>query len=372
MQRIPHAVIEGAVITCHAIGANTAFIYLRGEYLQEFESWPPRSRRPRRPGYVGPNVARVGHVGHDRHPPRRRRLHLRRGDRAPRVARGQARPAALEAAVPGHLRRLRLADAHQQRRDDRDRPDDRSKWAARSTRSSASRTRRERGVFSLSGNVANGGNYELELGTPLRELDLRHRRRHPGRTRAEGLIPGGSSVPVLTADEIDTPLDFDSMAAAGTMLGSGAVIVIDDRACMVQLGLRVAQFYMHESCGKCTPCREGTRWMVQILRKLEDGRRRAGRARPAPRRLRPDPRQLPLPARRRGGDADRELRREVPRGVPAAHRRGRLSVRRRVVARRRDRAGRPAPRPPARPDRGPRPCVTCPLPDCRSGRGPSS
>ena len=78
-------------------------------------------------------------------------------------------------------------------------------------------------------------------------------------------------MPVMTADEVDTPLDFDSMAAVGTMLGSGAVIVIDERCCMVQLGLRVAQFYMHESCGKCTPCREGTRWMVQLLRKIEDG-----------------------------------------------------------------------------------------------------
>ena len=77
---------------------------------------------------------------------------------------------------------------------------------------------------------------------------------------------------MLTAGEIQYPLDFDSMAEAGTMLGSGAVIVIDDRCCMVQLGLRVAQFYEHESCGKCTPCREGTRWMVQILRAIDEGR----------------------------------------------------------------------------------------------------
>jgi NADH-quinone oxidoreductase subunit F len=77
---------------------------------------------------------------------------------------------------------------------------------------------------------------------------------------------------VLTAGEIQYPLDFDSMAQAGTMLGSGAVIVIDERCCMVQLGLRVAQFYMHESCGKCTPCREGTRWMVQLLHAIEEGR----------------------------------------------------------------------------------------------------
>src|SRR4029450_4916371 len=70
----------------------------------------------------------------------------------------------------------------------------------------------------------------------------------------------------------DTALDFDSMAAAKTMLGSGAGIVIDDRCCMVQLGLGIAQFYMHDTCGKCTPCREGTRWMVQILEKIEEGR----------------------------------------------------------------------------------------------------
>jgi NADH-quinone oxidoreductase subunit F len=76
---------------------------------------------------------------------------------------------------------------------------------------------------------------------------------------------------VLTADQLDLTYDHDAFTAAGTMMGSGGVIVIDDRACMVQLGLRVAQFYMHESCGKCTPCREGTRWMVQLLHKIEDG-----------------------------------------------------------------------------------------------------
>ena len=75
----------------------------------------------------------------------------------------------------------------------------------------------------------------------------------------------------MTPDQIDTPLDFNSVAESGSQLGAAAVIVIDDRACMVQLALRASQFYMHESCGKCTPCREGTRWMVQLLRKIEDG-----------------------------------------------------------------------------------------------------
>ena len=86
------------------------------------------------------------------------------------------------------------------------------------------------------------------------------------------IIPGGSSVPVFTPDQIDTPADFDSIQAAGSVLGSAAIIAVDDRACMVQLALRVAQFYMHESCGKCTPCREGTRWMVSLLEKIESGR----------------------------------------------------------------------------------------------------
>jgi NADH-quinone oxidoreductase subunit F len=131
-------------------------------------------------------------------------------------------------------------------------------------------------VFSLSGNVVTGGNFELPLGTSLRELIYDLGGGIPDGRELKAIIPGGSSVPVLTADQVDTPLDFDAVAEAGSMLGSGAVIVIDDRCCMVQLGLRVAQFYMHESCGKCTPCREGTRWMVQILQKLEDGRATQG------------------------------------------------------------------------------------------------
>jgi NADH-quinone oxidoreductase subunit F len=82
---------------------------------------------------------------------------------------------------------------------------------------------------------------------------------------------GGSSFPVMTPGDLDTPLDADSLGTKGYFIGSGVVTVIDDRACIVQFALRVAQFYMHESCGKCTPCRVGTRWLVQILRAVENG-----------------------------------------------------------------------------------------------------
>ena len=127
-------------------------------------------------------------------------------------------------------------------------------------------------VFSLSGNVAQPGNYERPLGITLRELIYDVAGGIAGGRELKAVIPGGSSVPVLTPAEIDTPMDYDSIQAAGSFFGSAAIIVVDDRCCMVQLALRAEQFYMHESCGKCTPCRVGTRWLVQILTKLEEGR----------------------------------------------------------------------------------------------------
>jgi NADH-quinone oxidoreductase subunit F len=127
-------------------------------------------------------------------------------------------------------------------------------------------------VFSLSGDVANPGNYELPHGISLRELIYDVGGGVAGGRELKAIIPGGSSTPILTAEEVDTRLDFDSLVAVGSGIGSAGVIVIDDRCCMVQLGIRVSQFYEHESCGKCTPCRVGTRWLTQILRKIEDGR----------------------------------------------------------------------------------------------------
>jgi NADH-quinone oxidoreductase subunit F len=127
-------------------------------------------------------------------------------------------------------------------------------------------------VFSLSGDVVNPGNYELPHGITLRELIYDVGGGVPGGRELKAIIPGGSSTSILTGVEIDTPLDFTSLVQAGSSIGSAGVIVIDDRCCMVQLGIRVSQFYEHESCGKCTPCRVGTRWLTQILQKIEEGR----------------------------------------------------------------------------------------------------
>jgi NADH-quinone oxidoreductase subunit F len=131
-------------------------------------------------------------------------------------------------------------------------------------------------VVSLSGNVVNGGNYEINAGTSLRELIYDIGGGIPEGRELKAVVPGGSSTVILTADEIDVGYDFDSLLKLGTAMGSAGIVVLDDRCCIVQLGIRFSEFYEHESCGKCTPCREGTRWLTAILRKLEDGRATQG------------------------------------------------------------------------------------------------
>jgi NADH-quinone oxidoreductase subunit F len=268
MFRVPHRLIEGCLITVHAIGSERVFIYIRGEYLAEFEILRSALDEVRAAGLLG-GVTIVLHRGAGAYicgeeSALLESLEGKRGQPRsrppyPAVSGLYAAPTLINnvetiATVP---KIFELGGAE---------------YAKIGKPPDSAGTR----VFSLSGNVVRGGNYELPLGTSLRELIYDIGGGIPDGRELKAVIPGGSSVPVLAANQIDTPLDAASMAEKGTMLGSGAVIVIDDRACMVQLGLRVAQFYMHESCGKCTPCREGTRWMVQLLDKIENGRAEQG------------------------------------------------------------------------------------------------
>jgi NADH-quinone oxidoreductase subunit F len=262
MLRVPHRLIEGCLITAHAIGCTQVFIYIRGEYLTEFEVIRDALDEVREAKLLD-GVTIVLHRGAGAYicgeeTGLLESLEGKRGQpRAkppfPAIQGLYASPTLINnvetiATVP---KVLELGGGE---------------YAKLGVQNSTG-TR----VFSLSGNVVNGGNYELELGTTLRELIYDIGGGIPDGRELKAIIPGGSSTPILRADEVDTALDFDAIAAVGSMLGSGAIVAIDDRCCMVQLGLRVAQFYMHESCGKCTPCREGTRWMVQILRKIEEG-----------------------------------------------------------------------------------------------------
>jgi NADH-quinone oxidoreductase subunit F len=270
MARIPHMFVEGIVIAAHAISASAAFIYIRGEYLAEFEILRAALEEARRAGLVGANVLGSGwnlpvivHRGAGAYicgeeTGMLESLEGKRGQPRtkppfPAISGVYASPTLINnvetlATVP---KIIEIGGAT---------------YAKLGVENSTG-TR----LFSLSGNVVRGGNYELELGTSLRELIYDFGGGIPDGRELKAIIPGGTSMPVLSADQVDTKLDANSMVQAGTMLGSGGVVVLDDRCCMVQLGLRVAQFYQHESCGKCTPCREGTRWMVDLLRKIEAG-----------------------------------------------------------------------------------------------------
>jgi NADH-quinone oxidoreductase subunit F len=131
-------------------------------------------------------------------------------------------------------------------------------------------------LYGVSGSVVSPGLYELRVGTPLREIIYSHAGGlFPGRS-LRAVIPGGMSSTILKPDEIDLPMDCDSLFSAGSMLGSAGIIVIDDSVPMLTVLDRVTKFYEHESCGQCTPCRVGTSWMRKIVRRMTEGERRPG------------------------------------------------------------------------------------------------
>jgi NADH-quinone oxidoreductase subunit F len=266
MRFTPHRLIEGCLITAHGIESQSVFIYIRGEYGHEFEVMRAALDDARRARLLG-GVTIVLHRGAGAYicgeeTALLESLEGQRGQPRPRPpfppvnglygAPTQINNVSTIALVP---KIIELG------------PEEFAKIGVPSAPGTA--------VFSLSGNVANPGNYERALGITLRELIYDVGGGVANGRELKGVIPGGSSVPILTPDQIDTPMDYDSIQAAGSFFGSAAIIVVDDRCCMVQLALRAAQFYMHESCGKCTPCREGTRWLVQILTRIEEGQAEA-------------------------------------------------------------------------------------------------
>ena len=259
----PHRLIEGCLITAHGIGSQSVFIYIRGEYLHEFEVMRAALDDARKAGLLG-GVTIVLHRGAGAYicgeeTALLESLEGQRGQPRPRPpfppvnglygAPTQINNVSTIALVP------KIVELG---------AEEFAKIGVPSAPGTA--------VFSLSGNVAQPGNYERPLGTTLRELIYDVGGGVAGGHELKAVIPGGSSVPVLTPAEIDTPMDYDSIQAAGSFFGSAAIIVVDERCCMVQLALRASQFYMNESCGKCTPCRVGTRWLVQLLTKIEEGR----------------------------------------------------------------------------------------------------
>jgi NADH-quinone oxidoreductase subunit F len=268
--RNPHALIEGCIILCNAIGAARAYIYIRGEYATEAGILQAAVDQAYAKGYLGtalpgaPGAVDIFvHRGAGAYicGEETALLSSLNGDRGqptakppfPAVSGAWRSPTLLNnvetvATVP-YIFEMGPA-----------------KYAEMRTEQTTG-TR----LMSLSGNVQRPGNYELPVTCTFRDLIDGCGGGVAGGRTLKCFIPGGSSAPILMPDGLDVQIAVETAAAAGTMAGSGAVIVIDDRTCMVQLALRVADFYRHESCGKCTPCREGTRWMVELLKKVEGG-----------------------------------------------------------------------------------------------------
>jgi NADH-quinone oxidoreductase subunit F len=275
MLRNPHALIEGVLIMSYGIGATSAFIYIRGEYRTEFEVLVRALEEARAKGYIGNNVLGSGYDA---------TIVLHRGAGAYICGeetallsslegeRGQPRSKPPFPAVAGLYAAPTLVNNVETLASV---PFIIAMGPERYAQIGTERSKGTR-VFSLSGNVKRPGNYELPLTSTLRHLIEDLGGGPPDGRSIKAIIPGGSSTPLLMPDQLDTALDYESIAAAGSMAGSGAVVVIDDRTCMVQLALRVAEFYRHESCGKCTPCREGTRWGVDIIRRIELGEAKQG------------------------------------------------------------------------------------------------
>ena len=263
MSRVPHRLLEGCLIAAHAIESKDVFVYIRGEYLAEYEILERAVADARAAGLFGDVEVTIyrgaGAYICGEETALLDSLEGRRGQPRPRPpfppiqglygAPTQINNVCTIATVPAIIEQ-----------------------GAEAFAKIGSETSPGTAIFSISGNVVRPGNYELVLGTPMRELIYDWAGGIPDGRELKAVIPGGSSVPALTPADIDVPLDYDSLAALGTFFGAASLIVVDDRCCMVQLALRSTKFYMHESCGKCTPCREGTRWMVQLLEKLESGR----------------------------------------------------------------------------------------------------
>ncbi len=269
MMATPHTLLEGVIISSFAIRGNHAFIYIRGEVLHVVRRMQAAVAEAYAAGYLGKNILGSGydldvvvHAGAGAYicgeeTALLEGLEGRRGQPRlrppfPAVAGLYACPTVINnvesiASVPSII-------------------GNGAEWFA----SMGTEKSKGFGIFSLSGHVTRPGQYEAPLGITLRELiDLAG-----GMRTGHDLkfwTPGGSSTPLLTAEHLDLPLDFEGMAGAGTMLGTRALQLFDETTCVVRAVLRWTEFYKHESCGKCTPCREGTWWLVQTLAALERG-----------------------------------------------------------------------------------------------------
>jgi NADH-quinone oxidoreductase subunit F len=274
MEKLPHRLIEGMLITAYATGTKKAFIYIRGELALAARQLERALAEAYAAGLAGKNVMGSGndidvivHRGAGAYicgeetslleSLEGRRGYPRLKPPFPAVAGLYGGPTVINncetlSTIPPIIQNG-------------------GAWYASYGTEKSKGTR----IFCVSGHVNRPGNYELPLGTPLRTIIEDFAGGIWKGRKMKAFIPGGSSMPMLGADKIDLVMDYESVMAAGSQLGAAAVIVMDDQTCIVGAVTRMVEFYRDESCGKCTPCREGTYWLVQLLERLEEGHGRA-------------------------------------------------------------------------------------------------
>jgi NADH-quinone oxidoreductase subunit F len=273
MEYDPHQMIEGILIAGLAVDAHAGYIYIRGEYRYLIEVMDRAIDEAYAKGYLGKNIAGTGfdfdlstHSGAGAYEcgEETALLDSIEGKRGiprmkppfPAVAGAWALPTLLNnvetfSAIPAIIR------------------DGGAAFAALGTPKNGG-TR----LVCISGHVNRPGVYELPLGYPMMKAINEVAGGIPGGKKLKAVVPGGSSCPILKADECDIPMDYDTLAKVGSMLGSGGMVVLDETTDMVRFALRIMKFYAHESCGWCIPCREGTTWLKKILQRFYDGQGR--------------------------------------------------------------------------------------------------
>ena len=273
MIRLPHMMIEGMIIAAFALQAETGYVYIRGEFVDPAIAVRKAIDQAYRRGYLGKNILGVEGFNFDLH------VHMGAGSYE------CGEESALMSSLMGERGQPRLKFPHAPL------PVIEGVWKSPTLINNVETytcvphiiknggawyasmgTEKSKGtkIFSVSGHVAKPGNYEIEMGTPLLELLQLAGGVTGGKLKA--VIPGGSSVPILPAEKCEgVNLDYEATQAAGTMVGSGGFMAFNDKTDIVLLMRRTSEFYAHESCGKCTPCREGTRWMMKIYDRIVSG-----------------------------------------------------------------------------------------------------
>jgi NADH-quinone oxidoreductase subunit F len=270
MQKNPHLLIEGCIIGAIAAGANKGFIFIRGEYAAQADILDAALAEAYEAGYLGEHILDSEHTFE---------LVVHRGQGA--YICGEE--TALLDGLEGKRGNPRLKPPFPANQGLYQGPtlinnvetlcnapmivEKGADWFKSMGVEKSTGTK----IVSVSGNVKRPGNYEVALGTPVREIIYDLAGGPPEGQKLKCFFPGGSSAPVLTPEHLDLPYTFEDMAEAGSMLGSGAIIVVDESVPLVGLALRLAEFYRHESCGKCVPCREGTNWTVKMLERIDNG-----------------------------------------------------------------------------------------------------